>query len=101
MGRPKRPPDPMLRVARAHLNKLAPELRGAPIHLHQLDGPPNAPRYAVSVEACQSAQGCPHGVSDPQLCPIVVCSQRRAIRLLLSREGELMQMINDDRRWEK
>lgn len=101
MARPKRPPHPMLRVARAHLSKLAPELRNARFRLRQLDGPPGSPRFAVSVDMCRDVHSCPHGVADTENCPVFACSQRKAIRLLLSREGELLQVINDDLRWEK
>jgi hypothetical protein len=91
----------MLRVARAHLNKLAPDLRNARFRLRQLDGPPGSPRFAVSVDMCRDVAACNHGVTDTEKCPIFACSQRHAIRLLLSREGELLQVINDDLRWEK
>ncbi|MEI7645543.1 MAG: hypothetical protein WCJ55_14815 [Chloroflexales bacterium] len=101
MARPKRPPHPMLRVARAHLNKLAPELRNARLRLRQLDGPPGSPRFAVSVDMCREDVPCVNGVTEVEKCPVFACSQRRAIRLLLSREGELRQVINDDLRWEK
>ncbi|MEI8306749.1 MAG: hypothetical protein WCF99_06735 [Chloroflexales bacterium] len=102
MARPKRPPHPMLRVARAHLSKLAPELRSSTrLRLRQLDGPPGSPRFAVSVDMCRNVGVCAYGVTDTDTCPIFACTQRRAIRLLLSREGELLQVITDGLRWEK
>lgn len=91
----------MLRVARTHLSKLAPELRNARLRLRQLDGPPDSPRFAVSVDMCRDVAACIYGVTDTDKCPIFACNQRRAVRLLLSREGELLQVINDDLRWEK
>jgi hypothetical protein len=101
MARPKRPPHPMLRVARAHLSKLAPELRNARMRMRQLDGPPGSPRYAVSVDMCRDVASCAYGVTNTEKCPIFACSQRHAIRLLLSREGELLQVIKDDLRWQQ
>jgi len=90
----------MLRVARTHLRRLAPELADAPLHLHQLDGPPGAPRYSVSVELCESVANCPYKVTDPKKCPIFACGERRSLRLLLTREGELVQAISDDLNWD-
>jgi hypothetical protein len=100
MARPKRPPHPMLKVARGYLGKLEPNLREAPLHLHQLDGPPGAPRYAVSVERCKRTAICPYGVTDPSRCPVFDCRLRNSLRLLLSREGDLVQVIRSGLHWE-
>jgi len=101
MPRPKRPDNPMLQVARTHLLTLAPELWNARIHLLQLDGPPGSPRFAVSADMCCSIGSCSHHITDPNTCPVFACSQRRAIRILLSRKGDLIHVISDHLRWRK
>jgi hypothetical protein len=101
MARPKRPPHPMLAVAREHLLKLAPDLADLPLRLQQLDGPPGAPRYAVSVAACHRESDCPHGVVNESACSVPTCALRHSFRLLLTRDGEVVQTIEGDRQWER
>lgn len=101
MARPKRPPHPMLAVARAHLRRLAPDLADLPLHLQQLDGPPGAPRYAVSVADCLRDGPCPHGVTVQAACDVPTCALRHSFRLLLTRDGEVVQAINGDMQWER
>jgi hypothetical protein len=99
MARPKRPPHPMLRVAREHVRRLNMGLDDEPIHLRMLDGPPSAPRYAVYVGACMSEGDCPHGVNDRITCPILECKLRRSLRMLLDRDGNLVELLRDGVRW--
>ncbi|NWF80072.1 MAG: hypothetical protein HXY37_08490 [Chloroflexi bacterium] len=99
MARPKRPPHPMLRVAREHLNVLDPDLRDEPIHLRMLDGPPGAPRYAVYVGACRRDGDCPYGVEMITPCPVLNCELRNSLRLLLDREGNLVEVLQSGVRW--
>lgn len=101
MARPKRPPHPMLAVAREHLRKLAPDLADLPLHLQQLDGPPGAPRYAVSVASCHRQGDCPHGVTVEQTCAVPNCTLRHSFRLLLTRDGQVVQTIDGDGQWER
>lgn len=100
MARPKRPPHPMLEVARQHLLQIDAGLQDAPLHLRMLDGPPGSPRYAVSVAECHRAGPCPYHVTDEARCPILECSLRHSLRLLLTRDGELVEVIQGDIRWE-
>lgn len=100
MARPKRPPHPMIRVARGHLSLIEPGLKDAPLQLHMLDGPPGAPRYAVSVSRCRRQGPCPHGTLDGQPCTVRECALREALRMLLNRDGELVEVIRDGLRWE-
>lgn len=99
MARPKRPPHPMLQVAREHLTQLDADLRDEPIHLRMLDGPPGAPRYAVYVGACRRESVCPHGVSHVKPCPVLDCELRHSLRLLLDREGKLIEVLRSGVRW--
>jgi hypothetical protein len=99
MARPKRPPHPMLRVAREHVRRLNMGLDEEPIHLRMLDGPPGAPRYAVYVGACMSEGGCPHGISDRTTCPVLECKLRHSLRMLLDRDGNLVELLRGGVRW--
>lgn len=99
MARPKRPPHPMLKVAREHLKRLDPDLRDEPIHLRMLDGPPGSPRYAVYVGVCRRAGECPYGVADVVPCPVLDCELRHALRLLLDREGNPVEVLQNGVRW--
>lgn len=82
MARPGRLPAALIQRAREHLVRLAPDRRGTPFRLRQLDGPPGAPRFAVTATHCPENCTC----ANPTSCP-----QRRTIRLLLSREGDLIR----------
>ena len=100
MARPKRPPHPMIRVARGHLSAIEPGLKDAPLQLRMLDGPPGAPRYAVSISRCLRQGPCPYGVEPGQACTVHDCELREALRMLLNREGEVVEVIRDGVRWE-
>jgi hypothetical protein len=67
-----------------------------------LDGPPGSPRYSVTVEACPTG-ACPHGVSADLAragrCPVEVCPVRRSVRLLLDREGSVIQETQSSAHW--
>jgi hypothetical protein len=89
----------MLGVARAHVARHAPELLDQPIQLQQLDGPPGSPRYAVSVGACLREGPCPHGVADGAPCPIRDCTLRHSLRMLLDRDGNVVELLRDGLRW--
>ncbi len=103
MARPKRPPSPMLKIAREYLARHAPELKDAKLYLRHLDGPPDSPRYAVSAYVCGAMHDCPYGI-DPAIaeagkCPILSCMYRESIRLLINREGEVVQARHSDVNW--
>jgi hypothetical protein len=102
MARHKRPPHPLLRVARAYLAEHAPALQDAPMTLRQLDGPPKAPRFAITVEACQ-AQHCPHdiplSVSSAGKCPVPECNLRCTMRLLYDRRGTMRTATQSTVHW--
>ena len=101
MARPKRPPHPLLKVAHEYVATNAPELEDADLFLRQLDGPPEAPRFAVSVISCQREHECPYHVdeTDTENCPIISCELRAALRLLYSRDGTLMKVSRSTIRW--
>lgn len=104
MARPKRPPSPMFQVARDYLSAHVPELKDAPLHLHFLDGPPGAPRYAVNAVVCNHIADCPYHV-DPLLaenerCPVFNCELRESLRLLISREGEVVKVMHSGVKWD-
>ena len=81
-----------LRAAQRYVNHYLPDLCGQPLDIHVLDGPPDAPRYAVAVEACV-VRACPHGFSasatDGKRCDVLDCPLRRSARLLLDRDGDV------------
>jgi hypothetical protein len=89
----------MLQVAREHLAQLDADLRDEPIYLRMLDGPPGAPRYAVYVGACRREGACPHGVEDVKPCPVLDCELRHSLRLLLDRDGQLVEVLRSGVRW--
>lgn len=99
MARPKRPPHPMLQVARDHLRQLDSELLDAPLHLRMLDGPPGAPRYAIYVGVCERKGPCPHGVEEVSPCPVLDCELRHSLRMLLDRDGNLVEVLRGGVRW--
>lgn len=100
MARPKRPPHPLIKVARNYLIQHEPELRDAPIVLHQLDGPPGSPRYAALATACFPGGPCPYHVDPGEPCPIHDCEKRATVRLLFSRDGALVKVSRSTIRWE-
>jgi|GEM_PF-824381 hypothetical protein len=91
-----------LSVARAYLREHNPELAELPLRLRVLDGPPNAPRYAVTLECCPD-QPCPHGMPKELAlageCPIRSCPLRHTLRLLLTLNGEVVQVTESDLHW--
>lgn len=101
MARRKRP-NFALQMARQYLDRHMPELYGAPLHLRRLDGPPGAPRYAVSAEVCLVAR-CPRGfpstIAEAGQCPVRDCPLRRSVRLLLDRYGGVMQATCSGVHW--
>lgn len=103
MARPKRPPHPVLGLAREYLNENMPNLCRAPLSLHLLDGPPGSPRFAVSVQQCDYQNNCPLGV-EPQLaktkCPYINCDLRESARLLIDREGAIVKVLESGTRWD-
>jgi hypothetical protein len=99
MARPKRPPHPMLKVAREHLCAIEPRLKDAPLSMRTLDGPPGSPRYAIWVTACTRSGPCPHGFTNEQGCSVHYCPLRDSFRMLFTREGQLVELIRDGVRW--
>ena len=101
MGRQKRP-HPLLRIARNYLKCWMPDLEDAPLRLRMLDGPPGSPRYSVTVEVCPDGV-CPHGTAAELAragrCPVEVCSLRRSVRLLLDRQGTVIQETQSGVHW--
>jgi hypothetical protein len=95
-------PRPLLEIARQQIAQRAPELQNAPLQLRELDGPPGAPRYAASSARCLAA-ACPYGVSTGAAaagrCQIHLCPLRRSVRLLLNREGAVIQTTEGGVRW--
>jgi hypothetical protein len=89
----------MLQVAREHLRELDEGLHEEPIHLRMLDGPPGAPRYAVYIGACEREGPCPYGVADQNPCPVLDCQLRHSLRMLLDREGKLVEVLRSGVRW--
>ncbi len=94
MARPKNPPDPILMTTHTRLLALMPGLRVAGLRIRQLDGPPAAPRFAVDASMCPTASGCDRQALDGGQCSAIDCPQRRMMRLLLSREGQILQVIH-------
>lgn len=103
MARPKRPPHPLLNVARVYLDEHMPDLKGVPLRLRQLDGPPGAPRYVVTAEVCHDLHDCPFGVSaaaaEAGNCPVLDCPLRNSVRLLFDREGEVVKTMQSGIHW--
>ncbi len=101
MARPKRV-NPMVSVARNYLKQHAPELKDIKLHVQCLDGPPESPRYMVTAAACTTSN-CPYGVSPEQAargkCPILECQLRNSIRLLFTRQGQLVEDMRSGIRW--
>jgi hypothetical protein len=89
----------MLKVARDHLKELDQALLDEPIHLRMLDGPPGAPRYAIYVGTCERQGPCPHGVENVTPCPILDCELRHSLRMLLDRDGNLVEVLRSGVRW--
>ncbi len=72
MSRITRTNQPLL-AAQQYISQHLPELCGLPLRkLHILDGPPDAPRYAVAIETCVASVS-PARLQCPGRC-------RRAVR---------------------
>ena len=101
MARRKRQ-HPLLLVARTYLSQHMPDMIDARLNLRMLDGPPEAPRYAVTAETC-TARACPHGiplaVAAGGQCPIAECPLRQSVRLLLNRRGIVVHTTVSDIHW--
>ena len=101
MARPRRE-IPQLAVARHYIEQHFPELRDAPLHVHQLDGPSDAPRFAVTAELC-TASACPHRITPEDAaaghCDVVVCPLRHTVRLLFDQAGSVVQVTHSDLHW--
>jgi hypothetical protein len=93
----------MLKVARDYLRQHIPDMKDASLRLHQLDGPPGSPRYTATAELCHSMAACPHGVSYAVAasgkCPVLNCPLRNTVRLLLTRQGEVVQEMRCGIHW--
>lgn len=94
--------NPLLIVAQRYLSRHNPNLAGARLKLRTLDGPPAAPRYAVTAELCTAA-ACPYGVAPERAacgeCPVLACPLRHSVRLLFSRRGEILHTTDSDIHW--
>jgi len=101
MARPRRK-NPYLAVARRYIDQHLPEFRGTVLQVHQLDGPPDAPRYAVTAELC-TADACPHQIpaedSAAGRCDVAVCPLRHTVRLLFDHDGSVVQVTRSDLHW--
>jgi hypothetical protein len=101
MGRRKRK-HPLLQVAQTYLSQHMPDMSGARLSLRMLDGPPDAPRYAVTAEictACPCPRGVPFALAANGQCPIAECPLRHSVRLLLNRRGTVLHTTISDIHW--
>jgi hypothetical protein len=91
-----------LSAVQTYVSQHLPELRGIPLRLQLLDGPPDAPRYAASLEACV-ASVCPHGFSAQAdaggQCGVLDCPLRRSARLLLDSQGAVIHATISGIHW--
>jgi hypothetical protein len=99
MARPRRQ-SPQITIARRYIKQHMPELEGAALRVRQLDGPPDAPRFVVTVEHCPS-EHCPHGreKSPEGTCDVESCALRSSARLLIMRDGQVIQVTSSDLHW--
>jgi hypothetical protein len=92
----------LLNAAHRYVDQHLPDLRHAPLALRMLDGPPGSPRYAVTVAACR-AQACPRGISTLDAaagqCHVPDCPLRHTARLLLDRQGNVIQATRSGILW--
>ncbi|MEM8530978.1 MAG: hypothetical protein AAGF95_09055 [Chloroflexota bacterium] len=102
MPRPKRRPHRFIPIARSHIEEQVPALKNAPLRFTQLDGPPGAPRYAAFAAKC-TTNDCPYGVpptiSEAGRCPICDCRFRCSARVLMNRDGDIIQTMESTIRW--
>jgi hypothetical protein len=89
-------------IAQHYLCERMPAMARAHYTAHPLDGPPDGPRYAVTAELCRP-EGCPYGVPGEQAargcCPIRNCPGRCSVRLLIDRQGNVVQMTTSGLHW--
>lgn len=102
MPRPKRRPHHLIPVARDYIEAQVPELKNAPLRFRQLDGPAGGPRYAAFAAKC-TTNDCPYNipptVSEAGRCPICDCRFRCSARVLLNRDGDIIQTTQSTIRW--
>ena len=91
-----------LSAAQMYVGEHLPELRDMPLRLQLLDGPPDSPRYAVTLEAC-IATVCPRGfgaqADSSGQCGVLDCPLRRSVRLLLDCQGTVMHATISGIHW--
>jgi hypothetical protein len=91
-----------LAAARLYVSQHLPELSGRALRLRTLDGPPESPRYAATLEACV-ATVCPRGFTAQagagDQCGVLDCPLRRSVRLLLDRRGVVRQTTLSGIHW--
>jgi hypothetical protein len=101
MPRAKRKNRPLSAV-QTYVSQHLPELREMPLRLQLLDGPPDAPRYAATLEGCV-ASVCPHGFSAQAdaggHCGVLDCPLRRSARLLLDSQGTVIHATISGIHW--
>jgi hypothetical protein len=92
----------LLIAANTYIQQHLPELDQALMIIRMLDGPPDAPHYAVMVEAC-CAKVCPRGFSTTAAagsqCGVLDCPLRRSARLLLDNHGDVMHVTCSGIHW--
>jgi hypothetical protein len=101
MPRSKRNKQPLM-AAQRYISQYFPELSGRALRLHMLDGPLGSPCYAATIEACV-ATVCPRGFATEagasDQCGVLDCPLRRPARLLLDRQGVVMQTTISGIHW--
>lgn len=92
----------LLTTAHRYIHQHLPELDQSSMIIRVLDGPPDAPHYAVMVEAC-CAKVCPRGFPATSTaggqCGVLDCPLRRSVRLLLDHHGEVMHATCSGIHW--
>jgi hypothetical protein len=101
MPRRKQKNRPLI-AAQTYIGEHLPELRDRPLRLHLLDGPPDSPRYAATIETCIAA-ACPRGISAQAAsggqCDVLDCPLRRSARLLLDNQGVVVHATISGIHW--
>jgi hypothetical protein len=92
----------LLSAARTYVSQHLPEFLDRPLQIQLLDGPPGAPRYAATTEAC-AANICPRGFTAQAgstiQCGVLDCPLRRSARLLLDRNGAVLHTTISGIHW--
>jgi hypothetical protein len=89
-------------AAQLYVSQHLPELRDLPLRLQALDGPPGAPRYAATIEACVAnicPRGCAAQADASGQCGVLDCPLRRSARLLLDCSGTVIQATISGIHW--